>query len=120
MLKTTSKYGLLITLMASLSAAQQGSVQREGNRWTSVINGSLSGVHKLRIQVQSGAVRVQGGSAQGISYVIHNKSYEASEERARRQLESYKISSYVRGDMAWIIGEWEGGPPHKFSSDVSV
>ena len=32
----------------------------------------------------------------------------------------YKISAYVRGDTAWITGEWEGGHPHKFSSDVTV
>jgi DUF4097 and DUF4098 domain-containing protein YvlB len=62
---------------------------------------------------------VQGGS-QGIGYVIRNKSYEGSEERARKQFESYKISSYVRGDTAWIVGEWEAGRPHKFSSDVTV
>jgi hypothetical protein len=120
MRKTISKFGLLITLMATLCVAQQGSIQKEGNHWTSVANGSLSGVHKLHIQVQSGAVHVQGGSAPGMSYVIHNKSYESSEDRARRQLESYRISSYVRGDVGWIVGEWEGGPPHKFSSDVTV
>ena len=65
-------------------------------------------------------MRVEGGSSQGISYVIHSKSYEGSEDRARRQLESYKISAYVRGDTAWIVGEWEGGSPHKFSSEVNV
>ena len=106
--------------MATLCAAQQGSIQKEGNHWTNVANGSLSGVHNLHIQVQSGAVRVEGGSGQGISYVIHNKSYESSEDRARRQFESYKINAYVRGDTAWIMGEWEGESPHKFSSDLTV
>jgi hypothetical protein len=120
MFKNLFKFGLLVTLMAVLSVAQQGSVQKEGGHWTSVANGSLSGVHNLRIKVEAGAVRVQGGSNQGINYVIHNKSYESSEDRARRQLETYKISSYVRGDTAWIVGEWEGGSPHKFSSEVNV
>jgi hypothetical protein len=120
MLKNLFKLGLLVTLMATLCVAQQGSIQKEGNHWTSVANGSLAGVHNLHIKVEVGAVRVEGGSGQGISYVIRNKSYESSEDRARHQFESYKISSYVRGDTAWIVGEWEGGRPHKFSSDVTV
>lgn len=120
MRKTSLKLGLLVTLMATLCAAQQGSVQKEGSHWTSVANGSLASVHNLHIKVEGGAVRVEGGSSQGISYVIHSKSYEGSEDRARRQLESYKVSAYVRGDTAWIVGEWEGGSPHKFSSDVDV
>jgi hypothetical protein len=114
------KFGLLVTLMATLCLAQQGSIEREGGHWTSVANGSLSAVHNLHIKVEVGSVRVQGGSNQGISYVIRNKSYEGSEDRARRQFEEYKISSYVRGDTAMIVGEWEGGRPHKFSSEVTV
>jgi hypothetical protein len=119
MLKNSTKLGLLV-LLATLCAAQQGSVQKEGNNWTSVVNGSLSGVRNLHIKVQVGAVHVQGGSSQGITYVIRNKSYESSEDRARRQFDSYKISSYTRGDTAWIVGEWEIGRPHKFSSDITV
>ena len=119
MRKTLIKVGILVALLATVCVAQQTSVQKEGNYWTSVANGSLTGVKNLHIKVEIGTVRVQGGS-QGISYVIRNKSYEGSEDRARRQFESYKISSYVRGDTAWIMGEWEGGHPHKFSSDVTV
>jgi hypothetical protein len=118
MRKNLIKLGLL--LLATLCAAQQTSVQKEGNNWTSVVNGTLSGARNLRIKVGVGGVRVQGGSNQGITFVIRNKSYESSEDRARRQFETYKISSYVRGDTAWIVGEWEGGRPHKFSSDVTV
>src|SRR5229473_2766000 len=119
MLKNLSKFGLLV-LLVSLCAAQQTSVQKEGSNWTSVANGSLSGVRNLHIKVQVGAVRVEGGSNQGITYVIRNYSNESSEDRARRQFDSYKISAYVRGDTAWIVGDWEGGRPHKFSSDVTV
>lgn len=120
MRKTSTKLGLLAALLATVCAAQQSSVQREGNSWTDVVSGSLAGVRSLHIKVEVGAVRVQGGSTQGISYVIRNKSSESSEDRVRRQFESYKISAYVKGDTAWIVGEWEEGRPHKFSSDVTV
>jgi hypothetical protein len=120
MRKTITKFGLLAALITTLCAAQQTSVQKEGSNWISVVSGSLSGVRNLHIQVEIGAVRVQGGSKQGINYVIRNRSYEGSEDRARKQLEGYKVSSYVRGDTAFITGEWENGHPHKFNSEITV
>src|SRR5713101_5534118 len=119
-MKNLAKIGLLIALTGTLCVAQQPSVQKEGSNWTSVVNGSLSGVRNLHIKVEIGAVHVEGGANQGISYVIRNKSYESSEDKARRQFDSYKISAYVRGDTAWIVGDWESGRPRKFSSDVTV
>src|SRR5947207_1021956 len=120
MRKPITKFGLLAALITTLCAAQETSVQKEGSNWVSVVSGSLSGVRNLHIQVEIGAVRVQGGSTQGINYVIRNRSYEGSEDRARKQLEGYKVSSYVRGDTAFITGEWENGHPHKFNSEITV
>jgi len=119
-MKNSAKLGLLIALATTLAAAQPGSIQKEGNNWTDVVSGSLAAVHNLHIKVEIGAVRVEGGANQGISYVIRNKSYESSEDKARKQFDSYKINAYVRGDTAWIVGEWDGGRTHKFSSDVTV
>lgn len=123
-MKNLAKFGLLMALAATLGAAQQASaqssIQKEGSNWTSMVNGSLSGVHNLHIKVEVGAVRVEGGANPGISYVVRNKSYESSEEKARKQFDAYKISAYVRGDTAWIVGDWQGGRPRKFSSDVTV
>ena len=119
-MKNLAKLGLLTALLATLCLAQQGSVQKEGSNWVSVVNGSLSGARNLHVKVEVGTVRVQGGSSQGITFVIRNKSYEGSEDRARKQFEQYKVSTYVKGDTAWIVGEWENGRPRKFSSDVTV
>ena len=33
----------------------------------------------------------------------------SSEEDARRQFEGYKVTTYVKGDTAWVVGEWQGG-----------
>src|SRR6266849_11007419 len=119
-MKNLAKIGMLIALTGTLCVAEQTAVRKEGSNWTSVVNVSLSGVRNLHIKVEIGAVHVEGGANQGINYVIRNKSFESSEDKARRQFESYKISAYVRGDTAWIVGDWEGGRPHKFSSDVTV
>lgn len=120
MQKILPKIGLMTALLSTICAAQQTSVQKEGSNWTRVSRGSLASVRNLRISIEIGSVHVQGGSTQGINYVVHDLSYEGSEERARRQFENYKISAYVRGDTAWITGEWENGSPHRFNSDVTV
>ncbi len=60
MQKTIAKFGVLVALLATVCVAQQNSVQKEGNYWTNVVNGSLSGVRNLHIKVEIGTVRVQG------------------------------------------------------------
>ena len=119
-MKRKIQFGLLAALVTTLCAAQQSSVQKEGSNWISVASGTLTGVHNLHIKVEIGNVRVQGGQGPAINYVIRNKSYESSEDRARRQFDAYKVSTYTKGDTAWIVGEWENGRPRKFSADVTV
>src|ERR1700680_1362472 len=120
MLKQLSKFvaGLLLTL--PLASEQQTRVYGDGGNWTQEITGSLATVKNLKVKVDIGSVRVEGGSQQSISYVIRNHSYSGSEDRARREFDNYKISAYVHGDTAWIVGDWQGGRPHKVSGDFVV
>ena len=37
-----------------------------------------------------------------------------------RQFESYKLNAYVRGDTAWIVGDWQGRRPRKFSGEFAI
>ena len=119
-MRQLSKFVAVLLLTLPLASAQQSRVYGDGGNWTQEITGSLATVKNLRIKVDIGSVHVEGGSQQGISYVIRNHSYSGSEDRARREFDSYKISAYVHGDTAWIEGNWEGGRPHKFSGDFVV
>jgi DUF4097 and DUF4098 domain-containing protein YvlB len=120
MLKQLSKFVAVLLLTLPLAMAQQTRVYGDGGNWTQEITGSLATVKNLKVKVDIGSVRVEGGSQQGISYVIRNHSYSGSEEKARREFDNYKISAYVHGDTAWIVGDWQGGRPHKFSGDFVV
>jgi DUF4097 and DUF4098 domain-containing protein YvlB len=120
MLKQLSKFVALVLLTLPLASAQQTRVYGDGGNWTQEITGSLAMAKNLKVKVDIGSVRVEGGSQQGINYVIRNHSYSGSEDRARREFENYKISAYVHGDTAWIVGDWQGGRPHKFSGDFVV
>jgi DUF4097 and DUF4098 domain-containing protein YvlB len=120
MLKQLSKFVAVLLLTLPLASAQQTRVYGDGGNWTQEITGSLATVKNLKVKVDIGSVRVEGGSQQSISYVIRNHSYSGSEDKARREFDNYKISAYVHGDTAWIVGDWQGGRPHKFSGDFVV
>jgi DUF4097 and DUF4098 domain-containing protein YvlB len=110
----------LVLLALPLASAQQSRVYGEGGNWTEEVTGSLSPVKNLRVKVDVGSVRVQGGSQQSINYQVRNHSYSGSENSARREFENYKINAYVHGDTAWITAEWDGRKPHRFSGEFNI
>ena len=99
---------------------EQTRVFQDNGKWSRQITGSLPAAKNLRVKVDSGSVRVEGGSQQTITYSISNHSYASSEEKARREFEAYKISVYVRGDTAWVVGEWQGNRPRRSSSEFVI
>jgi DUF4097 and DUF4098 domain-containing protein YvlB len=111
---------LALAWLVPLGMTQETRVAREGGAWSQEVTGSLAAVKNLRVKVDVGSVNVRGGQQQGINYAIHTRSYTSSEQDARRQFDSYKINAYVRGDTAWIVADWQGGRPRKFSGEFTV
>ncbi|HZC23268.1 MAG TPA: hypothetical protein VE866_08010 [Candidatus Binatia bacterium] len=111
----------IMAVLAPLVAAQDVHVSREGGIWGQEITGSLASVKNLRVKVDMGSVVVRGGQEQNIHYVVHTRFDNSSEEEARRQFDKYKVSAYVKGDTAWIVGDWQGGRrPRHFSGEFSI
>jgi DUF4097 and DUF4098 domain-containing protein YvlB len=105
----------------SRACAQETHMSRESGGWAQEINGSLAGVKVLRVKVAMGSVVVHGGQQQGINYVAHLRFGNSSEQDARRQFDDYKITAYVKGDTAWIVGDWQGRhQPRHCSSEFAV
>jgi len=119
-LKRVLKPGVILLLLLPPAFGQQTRVSREGGSWAQEITGSLSAAKNLHVKVDLGTVRVQGGSQSAINYVIRSRSYSGSEDKARREFDSYKVNTYVRGDTAWIVGDWQGGRAQRFSSEFSI
>lgn len=111
----------MLALLAPVVMAQETHVTREGGSWGQEVTGSLAAVKNLRIKVDMGSVVVRGGQQQGINYVIHTRSDNSSEQEARRQFDNYKITAYVKGDTAWIVGDWQGSHrPRHFWGEFNV
>jgi hypothetical protein len=98
----------MLASLAPLAIAQETHVSREGAGWSQVTTGSLAGVKNLRVKVDAGSVAVHGVQRSGIDYSFHMLSAKSSEEDARREFQSYKVITYVKGDTAWVVGEWRG------------
>ena len=100
---------VFVATLASLALSQESRIYQEGSSWGQELTGNMGNARNLRVKVQSGSIRIQGGTQSGISYVIHRHSYTSSEQKARREFETFKVESYVRGDTAFIMAEWPGG-----------
>ena len=101
--------------------AQETHITRDGGAWGQEITGSLAAVKNLRVKVDMGAVVVHGSQQQGINYVVHTRFGNSSEQDARRQFEQYKVTAYVKGDTAWVVGDWQGGRrPRHFSGEFNI
>lgn len=112
----------VLALLAPLALAQETKVSREGGSWGREISGSLAAVKNLRVKVDMGSVVVHGAQQPGINYIVHTRYGNfSSEQDARREFEQYKVTAYVKGDTAWIVGDWQGGRrPRHFSGEFNV
>jgi DUF4097 and DUF4098 domain-containing protein YvlB len=113
-------WALLLALYIPTAVAQESKVFRDGGKWTQEITGSLGASRNLRVKVQVGSVRVEGGSQSGITYVIRSQAFTSSEQDARKQFGAYKINAYSKADTAWIVADWQGSRPKKFSGDFVI
>ena len=98
-----------MAVLAPLAVAQEQNISRENGVWSQVLTGSLAAVKNIRVRVDAGAVVLRGSQQPGIDYALHMHSHGPAEEDARRQFQAYKVTAYVRGDTAWVVGEWHGG-----------
>ena len=94
----------VLAMLAPLAMAQETRISRENGGWSQVLTGSLTGVKNLRVRLDMGSVVVRGAQQPGINYTLHMHSQASSEEDARHQFEAYKVSAYVKGDTAWVVG----------------
>jgi DUF4097 and DUF4098 domain-containing protein YvlB len=108
-----------VVALAVLASAQEGRIYREGSNWVQEVKGELGGAKNLRVKLDAGSVRIQGGPQAGITYVIHRRAYTSSEHQARRQFESTHMSAVLKGDTAWVIAE-RSGRYAKCSDDLVV
>jgi hypothetical protein len=97
----------IMAVLGALASAQENHSQSSG---------TLAAARNVRVKVDMGSVVLHGSSRQDISYSVHG-DYD---QDSHRHYGSFRINTSVKGDTAWIIGEWEGGRPRRFSGEFVV
>jgi DUF4097 and DUF4098 domain-containing protein YvlB len=110
------RYRLHIGALAVLAIAVPFALAQENGNWSQNTSGTMPAARNIRIKLDMGSVVVQGGERQGIEYSIHADS----DRGTRHQSGPMKISTSMKGDTAWIIGEWVGGEPQRYSGQLMV
>jgi len=104
----------LLAVLAPLAVAQE-----TRGSWSQASSATLAGAKNVRIKLDMGSVVLHGGQQQGISYVVRSHSY-SSEDETRKQSGYFKINAVVKGDTAWIVGEWQGRRMRGFAGELVV
>lgn len=110
----------VVLTLATVALSQDGRIYRDGSTFVQEVSGELSGARYLRVKVDTGTVKVQGGDQSKITYVVHRRTYKGSESDARREFESNRITAMVKGDTAWIVSEGAGSRNRSCSDDVVI
>jgi hypothetical protein len=111
----------ILAVMVPCALAQESHISRENGVWSQASSGSMSAAKNVRVRVDMGSVVVRGSQQTGIDYALHMRSSGSSEEEAKRQFEGYKVTTYIHGDTAWVVGEWQGTHSiHVGSARVSI
>jgi DUF4097 and DUF4098 domain-containing protein YvlB len=119
-LKKSLQIAAVLVVMAQFVIAQESRTVNEGGTWTHDVTGTLASARNLKVTVDAGSVKVEGTDQTDIKYALHSRAPGASEEKARRNFDAYRISASVKGDTAYIVAEYEGGQQRRFSGDFSI
>ncbi len=111
---------LTLSLLASTMAQQAPRVYREGNAWVEEVTGTLPAARNLRVDTHVGTVRVTGGAGGTITYVIKKRAFQSSEERARREFETFRVLGSRMGETAVLRGEVNQGNNPKLTIEINI
>ena len=120
-MKRALQIGLMIAWAAVAALAQDSKVVREGDTWVERVTGTLSSARNLKLITDMGSVHVEGGSQSDITYTIIKRVRAYTEQDARREFETIRISAGNSGETAWIRGQsprYSGR--HDFTADFQV
>ncbi|HEX7287043.1 MAG TPA: hypothetical protein VF532_12725 [Candidatus Angelobacter sp.] len=99
---------LLAAIAPALAQNTKSQLIRRGNEWVQEITGTLATAKVIQVKSSAGAIRVQGGSQENITYVIREHVRAGSEEAARREIERMHFTTLSSGGVVRLQADCEG------------
>jgi hypothetical protein len=90
-------------------ASQPAKIYRDGPQWVEEFSGFAPLSHVLRVMMSVGAIHLEGGGQEQISYTVKKRCVRSTEEAARKIFDQFRVFSARKADATLIQGDWLGG-----------
>ena len=110
--KRTFAFCAAVAFLSTASQAQQQAAPRfyqEGAQWVEEFSGFAPLSHMLKVMMAVGAIHVEGGGQDQISYTVRKRCLHGTQEAARKIFDQFRVLTARKTDATIIQGEWLGG-----------
>src|SRR5579871_1686147 len=111
---------ILAATIAAVAQSPSPHFYRSGNQWIQEVSGTFSAGKMVKVKSSNGAIRIQGAQQSNITYTIREHVWAASEERARRELNRMKFTTFSSGDTVILQADCEGSAQGSIDFDIKV
>ena len=94
---------------------------QQGSQWVEEFTGFAPLSHVLRVVMQVGAIHLEGGAQEQISYTIKKRCIRSTQEAAKKIFDQFRVFTTRRPEMTVLEGDWIGGKDiNDLGADVFV
>ena len=114
---------LALASVASLAQNPQPQVKvyQQGPQWVEEMSGFAPLTHVLRVVMSVGAIHLEGGGADQISYTVRERCIRSTQDAARKIFDQLKVFTAKKADTTILQGDWLGGREvNDLTADVFV
>lgn len=90
-------------------STQPSKFYQQGSQWVEEFSGFAPLSHVLRVMMQVGAIHVEGGTQEQISYTIRKRCVRSTQEAARKIFDQFRVFTARKPETTIIEGDWVGG-----------
>lgn len=102
----------LLVLAPALAAAQTApapKLYQQGSQWVEDFSGFAPLSHALKVMMAVGAIHLEGGPQEQISYTVRERCVRNTEQAARKIFDQFRVFSARKAGATVIEGDWLGG-----------
>ena len=102
----------VLALSSGIARAQnqtQPKFFQQGSEWVEEFSGFAPLSHVLKVMMAVGAIHLEGGTHEQISYTVRERCVRGTQEAARKIFDQFRVFSARKPDATVIQGDWVGG-----------
>lgn len=112
---------LALSAVGSFAQQPQTKLYQQGPQWVEELSGFAPVSHALRVIMSVGAIHLEGGGQDQISYTVRKRCIQSTQEAARKLFDQFRVFTARKADTTIIQGDWLGGREwNDLTADVFV